>query len=216
MHIRLLALASVAAVSAVVAPSFASASTTPSATVRVTVRPVTSTGHPAPGFTLQSEPTGSVDCTAKLPSPGAVDANIDFCSPSAEYAIACWKSAVRQRVLCFRDPQSKKVYRIPRTGVFAPTAAPPVADRAPLLMVLMDGDRCSIRDGGAGGSLTNHPNLYQTYYCINDGQVWASATSHHFGVNEANASWTVKTAPAGNHPLTTRHVKKAYFVGTKH
>src|SRR4051812_41410440 len=66
-------------------------------TARTYIRPVTTTGHPAPGFVLHSEPSGSVDCTANVPSPAAINANIDFCSPSAEYAVACWKSAVAAR-----------------------------------------------------------------------------------------------------------------------
>lgn len=189
--------------------------TTTTATVRVVVRPVTSTGHPAAGFTLHSEPTGSVDCSGKSPSPGAVDPDIEFCSPSAEYAVACWKSAVAQRALCMRNPRSKDVYRIPRTGAFAPTAVAPVAYRAPLLMKLADGDFCAIRDGGAWGSLDGHPNLFGTYACIKAGIVWATSTARHFGINESHPLWTVQTAPAGHHALVLRHIVKAWFVGTK-
>jgi hypothetical protein len=192
----------------------AAGATTLTATARVVVRPVTSTGHLATGYTLKTEPTGSVDCSFKDPSPGAVSPNIEFCSPSAEYAIACWNSAVAHRVLCVRDPRSKVVVRIPRIGAFANTPVAPVADRAPLLMKLADGDICSIRDGGAWGSLVGHPDLFGTYSCLHAGVVWASSSAPHSGINESHPVWTIRTAPAGHHALVTRHVERALFVGT--
>jgi hypothetical protein len=190
------------------------AATTLAPTVRIVVRPVTSTGHVRSGFTLTYEPSGSVDCSLAEPSPGAVNKNIEFCSPSAEYAVACWKAAALHRVLCMRNPRSKTVVRIPRTGAFAPTGLAPVAQRAPLVMRLGDGDVCSIRDGGAWGSLPGHPNLSGTYSCAHDGAVWATSTAAHLGVNESNPVWTVRTAHFGSSTLVTRHVVKAWFVGT--
>jgi len=216
MHFRLLALASLAAVSAVVAPPLATAVASPPATVKVVVRPVTSTGHPAHGFTVRSEPNGLVDCSSRSPSPGAVDRDIEACSPSAEYAVACWKASAPHRALCVRNPANHTVFRIPREGSFKATGLLSASQRAPLRIVLGDGAQCSIRDGGAGGILAGHPTYVATYYCTRDGAVWAPAGANHFGINEAAASWTVRTAQAGHHSLTVRHVAKAYFVGTKH
>jgi hypothetical protein len=199
-------------------PAVEPAGATTLATHRVTIHPVTSTGHVSASFTLHAEPGQSVDCSARTPSPGAVSPNIEFCSPSAEYAIACWNAAAAQRALCIRDPRTKNVYRIPRTGTFAPTPVAPVVFRAPLMMMLTNGDVCAIRDGGAGGSLTGHPNLFQTYFCLGSAgteEVWASTSARHFGVNEAHSLWTVQTAPAGNHALVTRHVAEAWFVATQ-
>src|SRR5438046_1968923 len=79
---------------------------------------------------------------------------------------------------------------------------------------LGDGDLCSSRDGGAWGSLPGHPNLFGTYACAHDGAVWATSTAAHQGVNESNPVWTVRTAQFGHHTLVTRHVVKAWFVGT--
>lgn len=215
---RLIALTAVAlsglGLAVAVNASSAAAARRATATVRTVVRPVTSTGHPAPGFTLHSEPTGSVDCSTQVPSPGAVSPNIEFCSPAYEYAIACWKSAVAQRALCIRNPNSTDVYRIPRTGAFASTPVAPVKYRAPLLIKLGDGDFCAIRDGGAWGSLTGHPNLFGTYGCVNDGIVWATASAPHFGINESQVLWRVRVAPAGNHDLVTKSVVRGWFVGT--
>jgi hypothetical protein len=184
-------------------------------TAKVVVRPVTSTGHVRAGFTMVSEPTGLVDCNAQDPSPGAVSRNIEFCSPSAEYAIACWKAAAPHRVLCMRDPRSTRVVRIPRTGTFAPTGLAPLSQRAPLAITLGGGAYCSIRDGGAWPTLRSHPSWVGTYSCNNGDAVWAPPTATHNGVNESSASWTVRTArSSGVGPVVTRHVVRAYFVGT--
>jgi hypothetical protein len=192
----------------------AGATTTVQPTVKIVVRPVTTTGHARAGFTVSDEPTGQVDCSFASPSPGAVNKNIEFCSPSVEYAVACWKAAAPHHVLCMRNPRRNAVVRIPRTGAFAPTAIAPAAQRAPLGFTLGDGDYCSIRDGGAWPQLPGHPHLFGTYSCAHDGAVWASSTSAHLGVNESNPVWTVRTAQFGSSTLVTRHIVKAWFVGT--
>lgn len=185
-------------------------------TVKVVVRPVTSTGHARPGFTVTAERSGRVDCSEANPSPGAVSRNIEWCSPSVEDAVACWKAATaRPRVLCMRDPRRAKLARIPRSGKFAATGLAPRRDRAPLVIRLRDGDHCSIRDGGTSSQLRSHPNWYVTYYCVHDGAVWAPLSAPHSGINESSATWTVRTAPAsGQGKLVTRRVAKAWFVGT--
>lgn len=84
------------------------------------------------------------------------------------------------------------------------------------MMRLGDGALCSIRDGGAWGTLPGHPKLFGTYGCTHDGAVWARRVAKHNGVNESNPSWTVRTAQFGSHTLKTRRVVKAWFVGTAH
>ena len=193
----------------------ATAGATPAPTVKVVVRPVTSTGHHRAGFTVSGEPSGLVDCSFADPSPGAVNRNIEFCSPSAEYAIACWKAAAPHRVLCMRNPRRKHIVRIPRHGAFASTNLAPASQRAPLVFNLRDGDHCSIRDGGAGPIRQGHPHWVATYYCVDDGVVWMKPSAAHLGVNESAASWTVLTGGETG-PLVTRHLTKAWFVGTYH
>jgi hypothetical protein len=100
-------------------------------------------------------------------------------------------------------------------GAFASTPALKAALRAPLLIVLTDGTRCAIRDGGAWGTLTSHPKWNGSYSCSKHGVVWAPPHSKRYGVNESGASWTVHTGPGGGSGgLTVRHIKRAYFVGT--
>jgi hypothetical protein len=206
------ALALIAGAAVLDAP--ATAATVAAPTAKVIVRAVTPTGHARAGFSVSGEPSGQVFCDVAAPSPGAVNRNIEFCGPSAEYAVACWKAAAPHRVLCMRNPRRPHLVRIPRVGKFAGTAPAPADQRAPLLMKLADGDICSIRDGGAWGTLPGHPNLFGTYSCRQDGAVWAASSAAHMGVNEANAAWTVRTAKFGSNTLVTRHVVKAWFVGT--
>jgi hypothetical protein len=214
MRVLALAAAAVALVAGVAVLEVPAAAASFAPTVKVVVRPVTATGHVRAGFSVGAEPTGMVDCSFPSPSPGAVSHNIEFCGPSAEYAVACWKAAKPHRVWCMRDARSHHVVGIPRSGPFAPTPPAPLRERAPLVMRLADGDICSIRDGGAWGSLPGHPSLFGTYSCRHDGAVWASSTSRHMGVDETHPSWTVHTAQFGHHTLVVRHVVKAWFVGT--
>lgn len=214
MRVLALAAAAAALVAGVAALDAPAGAATAAPTVKVVVRPVTSTGHVRAGFNLTYEPNGAVDCSFPEPSPGAVNKNIEFCSPSAEYAVACWRAAAAHRALCMRDPRSKDVVRIPRIGSFAPTALAPRDQRAPLLIRLGDGDICAIRDGGAWGTLPGHPNLGGTYSCRHDGAVWAGPTWPHLGVNESNPVWTVRTAQFSTGRLYTHRVDKAWFVGT--
>lgn len=186
-----------------------------SSTVRVVIRPVTHAGSASTGYTVHGEQNGAVDCSYHDPSPGAVDRNIEFCSPSVEYAVACWNSTAPHHVVCMRDPTAKQLVKLPRMGRFAHTKLARHAQRAPLLLMLRDGTRCFIRDGGAWSSLNSHPRWFGTYTCTHHGVVWSPPNAHHLGVNESTSSWTVRTASASGHgQLVTRHIKRAYFVGT--
>jgi hypothetical protein len=186
------------------------------ATARIVVRPVTEAGTPAPGVLVTSDQkAGTVDCRTREPSPGAVSRDIEFCTPSAAYAIACWKSATPRQVLCSRDPRSGRVWSLPRTGAFAPTGLAGKRKRTPLMLVLGNGRTCSIRDGGAWGSLKQHPQWYGTFSCDGSAAVWSPASAPHSGVNESRSTWTVHVGSiSGNGPVTIRTVRKAYFVGT--
>lgn len=187
-----------------------------SATTRIVVRPVTSAGTPSPGVLVTSDQkAGTVDCRTPEPSPGAVSRDIEFCTPSAAYAIACWKSATPHQVLCSRDPSSGRVYALPRTGGFAATGLAGKRKRAPLTLVLGNGKRCSIRDGGAWSTLKAHPNWYGAYSCDGNAAVWSSPNATHNGIDESRSTWTVHVGSiSGNGPVTIRSVRKAYFVGT--
>lgn len=183
-------------------------------THQVVLRPVTATGRVAPGYTLATEPDGQLLCggsSAASESPVAVDDGIEGCSPSAEYAVACWAGPTPNTARCFRDPWKRQVVQIGTEGPLSSVRAPEVP--SPLGLELSDGARCSIRDGGAWGQLVGHPELYGTYSCSNGEDVWAPRDS--YGVNRTHPLWTVRLAnDAGRGPLHAVGVLTAYFVGT--
>jgi len=193
-------------------PAGASAHRYP-ATQKSIIRPVNAAGFARAGYRVMPEPSGGVDCSFPDPSPGAVSPNIEFCSPSAAYAVACWKAAAAHKVLCMRDPRVRQLARIQRLGPFAPTGLAPASDRAPLSMVLGNGAYCTIRDGGAGPERAGHPRWVATYYCDNGGIVWMRPGARHQGVFEGAPSWTVIVAGTSG-PIFARHALRAWFVGT--
>lgn len=214
---RLLALIAIAAstigLAVALAPSGAGAAHRFPPTAKSVIRPVNAAGFARAGYTVTAEPTGSVDCSFANPSPGAVSPNIEECSPSVEYAVACWKAAAAHKVLCMRNPRVRKLVRIPRVGAFAPTPLAAEADRAPLGMVLGNGTYCSLRDGGAVPPRAGHPHWIATYFCEDGKIIWQRPGAHHLGVNEQLATWYVIEAGVTG-PITARRVLRAWFVGT--
>ena len=183
-------------------------------TAQVVVRPVSWAARVTPGFTVSRERSGSVDCRFGMASPGAVDADILECSPSAEYATACWLSRTPHHALCLRDPRTAHLVSIRRTGEMAQTLPYTAAKRGPLGLRLADGTYCSIRIGGAGATLQGHPNYGVTYYCQHGQAAWAPFAGRNWGINRSHPVWTVRTAPASGHgTLRTRNVAKVWFVG---
>jgi hypothetical protein len=192
------------------APALAAA---PAHTVTSVVRPITAANHLAPGFSATTEHRGFVDCTPAEASPVAVDGDILACSPSSEYAVACWRAQLPGWVRCLRDPFGAKVVRIrasvPKAKVAVPTGA------APFGLRLGDGERCTIRDGGAFGAPAHHPHWDAFYSCTGGGAVWAPASrAATNGIDQAQPLWTVVVGTTTG-PLHTRTVVGAVFVGTK-
>jgi hypothetical protein len=181
------------------------------------VRPVNASGHAQAGFTVgppfQRFP---IDCSFDYESVGALSPNIEWCSPTAATAIACWKAAAAHKALCLTDVFEPELSRFQLRGRFAPSSVRPAEERAPLGLLLANGDRCWIRDGGAWEYLPHHPNLFGTYSCEHNRAVYAVAGAPHEGVNESQPSWTVRTAHYGHRTLVTRHVVQAWFVATFH
>jgi hypothetical protein len=177
------------------------------ATTRITVRPVTSTGDPVPGYSVSDEPQVSFSCTGQS-SPVAVSPNIRFCGYSATNTVACWKSSVPATVLCLRNPLVRKLVRVKYTGEFAPTSAP--AHPSPQALVLDDDNRCQIRDGGAWDSVPSQPTWVGWYYCADGADVYGPIAGN--GIDQTLPTWTVRTVADGE--ITTHSVTTGYFVGT--
>lgn len=189
--------------------STGSGSSSGTATEQTVLRPVTAAGAAAPGWTVQDQAT-PIYCTPAEASPVAVDAGIAYCSPSAAFAIACW-AAGSGHALCAVDPVRHILARYPLSGGFAAAGRP--AHPAPFTMTLADGTSCTIRDGGTGENLTNHPDWAQYYFCTGETAVFAPPNGT--GVNMASSPWTVEVAPAsGEGDVHAVPVRTATFVGT--
>lgn len=209
-----------------VVPAFAadsgSASAAPTAqaaraTARVVLRPVNARGRPVPGYRVTAGGT-SVDCSS-VPGVSAasrvtVSRNVDECSPSAAYAVACWRAAFPRRVLCFFDARHRHLVRYRLQTSFA--ASRPPRRPAPLDMRLRTGVYCEIRDGGAGNHLRGHPNWFEFYLCTHRRAVWAPGSTQTEGVNMTRRVWRVHMAPeSGRGRVVVRRVRRAWFVGTR-
>lgn len=181
------------------------------ATVRIVLRPVTAGGRAAVGYHVIAG-GAAVDCAFAQPSPVTVSRNVQMCSPSAAYAVACWRAAAHRRALCFFDARHRRLTRYRLQSRFAATRPPrrPV----PLDMRLRTGVYCEIRDGGTGSRLQGHPNWYESYFCTNRRAIWACCGG--FGVYRTRPVWRVHTAPdTGRGRLVVRRVARAWFVGTR-
>lgn len=196
-------------------PANATSQVSAPATVKIFVAPVTASGHLAAGFTVKPDKGYVIYCSPDFPSPVSVSPNVQECSPSAAYAVACWKSATPKRAFCLLDPRKHQLRVGVVKGGFASSKQVPDKQLSPFVIVLTDGTTCFIRDGGAWGFLKSHPHYFGSYSCSKHGVVWSPPNAAHYGVNESAASWTVQTGnAAGKGGLTTRHVAKAYFVDT--
>jgi hypothetical protein len=179
-------------------------------TARITIRPVTSTGDPVPGYSVTTEDLPSFSCSSAA-SPVAVSPNIRFCGYSATNTVACWKSSAPSTVLCLRDPLTRSLIRIKYTGAFGPT--PATTHPVPQALTLDDDDHCQIRDGGAWDYVPTQPTWVGWYYCANGNDIYGPAAGN--GIDQTRPTWTVhKVAQFGSGTITTHAVTTAYFVGT--
>jgi hypothetical protein len=174
---------------------------------------VTRSGRPAAGYTVTDEKGTTLMCGPQSEASFvAVNDNIVFCPPSVAYAVVCWKDPAPSTAICFPDPWSKKLVRMPSEGSLPTVTAPSKAQ--PFGLLLSNGDRCKIRDGGAFSQLEGHPDLYVGYFCTSGKVLWGKQGSS--GISRSTPTWTVQAAPeSGSVPLKTLRVVKAYFIGTQ-
>ena len=120
----------------------------PPATQVITAVAVGPNGEPFNGY-REAPSQGSVtvtDCTT--PSPSAVGDDIYYCSPSAAGADTCWPSTPGS-LLCLDDPWDKRLHRVTYGGQLPHVQPGAITD--PFALLLDDGTRCRLRNGGAWG-----------------------------------------------------------------
>jgi hypothetical protein len=173
----------------------------------VVVRPVDSAGQPEPGWAVHRMKGVQADCDSSA-APSAVDDGIYECFPSAAYLPACWPSR-HHTVLCLRDARTKKLVRVRYHGALGTATAP--ATPSPIDMMLGKQD-CSLRVGGAWGTIPTHPKWVGFYSCTH-GSVYGPPRGD--GVVRTTEPWHVRLWKSGTkHTVVRRSVTVAYVVGT--
>jgi hypothetical protein len=187
--------------------------TGPAPTQQTVLYPVTSSGRPAAGYSVTSS-NQSIDCSSYVvASPVARSAGILRCSPDSAGAMACWHAQDPHRALCLTDPAQRRLISYPLTGGFG--SAPPRA-AVPFGLLLSDGTRCGLRNGGAWPQPVLHPDWQGYYLCGGGTAVWAppSALATE-GIDESRPAWTVQVgAQSGPSSYVTRTVVTAFYVAT--
>jgi len=177
-------------------------------TVRAVVRPVDSRGHAAAGWTVHRQRGVSVQCDGS--SPAAVSRDIVECFPTAEYLPACWRSG-HHTVLCLRDARNRTLVRVRYTGTVPQVSAP--RHPSPLDLRLPH-QACSLRIGGAWGTLPSHP-AWLGFYSCDRGSVYGPPSGD--GIDRSHQPWTVHVVKRGTKQrVVVRRVRTAYVVGTRH
>jgi hypothetical protein len=208
----------VAVVALAVYPLGGSAVAEPSATRVITAAPVGPNGEPINGYQeapSEGNVTAVSDCTT--PSPAAVGDDIYSCAPSAAGADACWPSTPGS-LLCLDNPWDRRLHRVTFGGQLPHVQPAAVTD--PLGLVLDDGTRCRLRNGGAWGGRDD--GYVGVYYCgaenPNLAVLWLPSQGPGSCVDRSSPLWTIKVGELGapsTHfpPPETRTVTTAWFVG---
>lgn len=211
-------LASPAAVLLVAASAAGPAGADPAPTQVITTVAVGPGGNPINGY-REAPPLGNVstvnDCTS--PSPSAVADNVYFCSPSAADAGTCWPSTGRS-LLCMENPWDMRLHRVSYDAALPPVQ--PLAAPNPFAVVLDDGTRCLLRNGGAWGGRAD--GFVGAYGCGDPHANLAvlCVPSQPAGTcpDRSSPSWTVKVGQLGEPgaalpPPQTHTVTTAWMAG---
>jgi hypothetical protein len=186
----------------------------PPPTQVITTVAVGPNGQPINGYQEASPPgnvTAVTDCTT--PSPSAVANNVYYCSPSAAGAGTCWPSTPGS-LLCVDNPWDKRLHRVTYGGLLPPLQ--PTAIPEPFAMLLDDGTRCLIRNGGAWGGRAD--GYVGTYGCGDLAVLWLPSRGPGTCIDRSTPAWTVQVGQVGtpttNFPVPQTHtVTSAWFAG---
>jgi hypothetical protein len=167
-------------------------------------------GTPATGYTTDNKASTQLEADGCYPSFAAVSADIVSCAPTAAGANVCWVGPDRTALVCGMSPWEKRVLLYTASGP-VPTA-PPAVNPQPWGLVLADGSRCQIRNGGAWPGRADD---YNGAYSCEGPTEYVLANSDRY-VDRSRPTWTVKvgelsasndiSAPPKTMPVTT-----AYF-----
>ncbi len=181
--------------------------------------PVDARGQPVNGYRempTSENPTNLPNVFGCDVSPAAVANDIYYCGPDAAGADVCWPSTPGT-LLCLNDPWDKELRRF----AYADTLprAQPAATPEPLALLLDDGTRCRLRNGGAWGGRDD--GLAGAYGCPDETPavlVPITVKAGESAIDRSQPLWTVKVGSLGASdahfpPPQTRTVTTAWFAG---
>lgn len=175
-------------------------------TSTVLVAAVDGVGKPAPGYRVVDTHATVVACSRYI---GHFDHDFLYtCSPAAAGADVCYSAGRARQLLCLASPWDRTLRKY-ATDAEA-TQSEPAPERI-FGLLLDNGDRCRIRNGGAASAPAGHPELVPYYFCSSGAAVWAKAGQDP--VDHGRPLWTVLAGPIDG-PLKTRAVSSAYVVTT--
>jgi hypothetical protein len=188
------------------------------ATQVITAVPIGPNGEPIDGYReapSQSNITDVADCTTS--SPAAVADDIYYCSPSAADADVCWPSTPGS-LLCVNDPWNKELHRVSYSDPLPHVK--PLAAPQPFALLLDNGTRCRLRNGGAWGG--REDGYAGAYGCGPADSNLAVLVMPNRGaasaIDRSMPVWTVKVGELGSPaavlpPPQTHTVTTAWFAG---
>jgi hypothetical protein len=175
-------------------------------------------GQPMNGYQETPAQGNVVEVNAcTTPSPSAVANNIYYCSPSAAGAGTCWPSTPGS-LLCVDNPWDKSLHRVTYGDSLPPVQATPAPD--PFAMILDDGTRCLLRNGGAWGGRDD--GYVGAYWCgdprPNLAVLCLPRQDNGTCIARSAPVWTVKVGQLGTQTThfpspQTRAVTSAWFAG---
>lgn len=191
---------------------------TPSATQTVDLRPVDGHGNAAPGWSVVSGQGGIVVTCDHGDSFHAGQRITSICSPDTAFPVACYRAAQSGSVLCVSDVWRQQLTRWNfRSG---PEAGPSSPVSRPIALDLANGQRCTLRIGGAAARLTHYPTWSILWFCRppgaapGSGGMAVSPTASLPGTTEFDRSapqWTVHFVPSFDGMQSVVGVIRVYY-----
>ncbi|MDO4631855.1 MAG: hypothetical protein Q4A82_06190 [Corynebacterium sp.] len=184
-------------------------------TERVYYRAVSRDGKVQPGFTVkQNSRAAAVICSSDLRL--SEDDGIVQCGPTFESYPVCYKTTERGAlwVYCARDPEVRELYKYPLAEV---TKSFTASKARPWKIELEDGTKCTVRQGGAGGTATD--GRISTYNCTGTTKKHVVSLPRDMGstgIKTTGAVWYAQMGEVGNPgdklpDVEGVAIKKAYF-----
>jgi hypothetical protein len=174
-------------------------------------------GQPVNGYRESNAggPTATeVDCTES--SPAAVSSDIYYCSPTAASADVCWPAAPAPDLLCMDSPWIKDLHRVHARAPL-PAVSPPHLPQ-PVALLLTDGNRCRLRNGGSWNGRSD--GYVGAYSCGGGVAVLVQLHGPADPIDRSSQVWTIKLGKLGAPgeslpPPVTVGVATAWFAGNQ-